>query len=133
MGKNSIKLNESQLRKVVSESVKKVLKETAIRGIDDNGKPTHYATQDDEKEDYAMEQCARAALEFIQHKESQFSQEWFNEFCDKCSHDGLFAFMDKSQMKECWIKGNKAAHSCVFKGNGVQVGRIPTHYEGGWQ
>lgn len=32
--KNTVKLNESQLRKIVAESVKKVLKETAIRGID---------------------------------------------------------------------------------------------------
>ena len=99
MKKNVVKINESTIRQIVAESVKKVLKESAIRGLDDNGIPTHYATQDDEHIDYAMEQCAKAAMEFIQDKQRQSSQEWFREFCDKCSHDGLFNTLDEKQVK----------------------------------
>ena len=133
MKKNIVKLNENTLRRIVSDSVKKVLKESAMRGLDDNGAPTHYATQDDEKIDYAMEQCAKAAMEFVQDKSSQLSQQWFKEFCERCAKDGLFSTLDEKQIKECYIKGNIAAHSCVYKGNGVQCGRIPTHYGGEWQ
>ena len=129
MKKNIVKLNENTLRRIVSDSVKKVLKESAMRGLDDNGAPT----QDDENIDYAMEQCAKAAMEFIQDKSRQVSQQWFKEFCEKCAKDGLFSTLDERQIKECYIKGDKAAHSCVCKGNGVQYGRIPTHYDGEWQ
>lgn len=131
--KNVVKISENTLRQIVAESVKKVLKESAMRGLDDIGAPTHYATQDDEKIDYAMEQCAKAAMEFIMNKTSQLSEQWFKEFCERCANDGLFNTLDERQIKQCYIKGNKAAHSCVYKGNGVQYGRIPTHYNGEWQ
>ena len=127
MKKNIVKLNENTLRRIVSDSVKKVLKESAMRGLGD------YATQDDENIDYAMEQCAKAAMEFIQDKSRQLSQQWFKEFCERCAKDGLFSTLDERQIKECYIKGDKSAHSCVVKGNGVQYGRIPTHYGGEWQ
>ena len=70
---------------------------------------------------------------FFQDKSRQLSQQWFKEFCERCTKDGLFSTLDEKQIKECYIKGDKAAHSCVFKGNGVQCGRIPTHYGGEWQ
>ena len=121
MKKNIVKLNENALRRIVSDSVKKVLKESEIQELDD------------ENIDYVMEECAKAAMEFIQDKSRQLSQQWFKEFCERCAKDGLFSTLDEKQIKECYIKGNKAAHSCVFKGNGMQYGRIPTHYDGEWQ
>ena len=121
MKKNIVKLNENTLRRIVSDSVKKVLKESEMQELDD------------ENIDYVMEECAKAAMEFIQNKSSQLSQQWFKEFCERCAKDGLFSTLDEKQIKECYIKGNKAAHSCVFKGNGMQYGRIPTHYDGEWQ
>ena len=121
MKKNIVKLNENTLRRIVSDSVKKVLKESEMQELDD------------ENIDYVMEECAKAAMEFIQNKSRQLSQQWFKEFCERCAKDGLFSTLDEKQIKECYIKGDKAAHSCVFKGNGVQCGRIPTHYGGEWQ
>lgn len=130
--RNVVRLTESKLEQIVNESVKRVLKESARRGIDVNGRPTHYATQDDEKIDYAMEQCANSALEFILDKRSKAANGWFKEFYDKCSHDKLFNTLDEEQVFDCWRKGIRAANSCVYKGNNVQLGRIPTHYEGEW-
>ena len=121
MKKNIVKLNENTLRRIVSDSVKKVLKESEMQELDD------------ENIDYVMEECAKAAMEFVQDKSRQLSQQWFKEFCERCAKDGLFSTLDEKQIKECYIKGNEAAHSCVFKGNGMQYGRIPTHYDGEWQ
>lgn len=131
--KQTIRINEAQLRKVVAESVKKVLNEgNAQRYLDDNGKPVYYATEDDEDIDYRMERCAQAAQEFINKKQIECGTEWFNEFREKCSHDGMFNVLDEKQVKECFIQGNMAAHSNIYNGNGVRTGKIRAHYDGNW-
>lgn len=49
MKKNTIKLNESQLRKIVAESVRRVLKESAYTDILDGYKRTHALSDADWK------------------------------------------------------------------------------------
>ena len=118
--KQTIKLNEAQLRKVVAESVKKVLKEYQQ---DFYNEPDEYNGTmvdredigDEEYNEYAMNRCSVAAVNFIDRKNREVGNSWFEEFKNECANDGLFKNLDEKQIRIAFIQGKKKYHNEIGK------------------
>ena len=118
--KNVIKLNENTIRKVVAESVKKVLKEYQqdFYNEPDEYDGTIVGREDiggEKYDEYAMNRCSVAAVNFIDRKNREVGNSWLEEFKNECANDGLFMNLDDKQIRAAYIQGEKKYHNEIGK------------------